>query len=186
MKSGVAARRSIPWLIAAWLTNRSVRDRGCADPIARARQLALGGGDRNPAQDHGDRQSEQNADDGKRKSADKEPQNNPSYKIPGYCWGCAEVAGGLVSRMTGKSSGSFAAQAATRSVEAKQSTAVVPASAARMLPDWWSMSRLHIFCGGASVDRAPPHLLWGSIARELQTKGLRGLEAGGEIRERSK
>lgn len=145
MKSGVAARRSIPWLIAAWLTNRSVRDRGCADPIARARQLALGGGDRNPAQDHGDRQSEQDADDGKRKSADKEPQNNPSYKIPGYCWGCAEVAGGLVSRMTGKSSGSFAAQAATRSVEAKQSTAVVPASAARMLPDWWSMSRLHIF-----------------------------------------
>jgi hypothetical protein len=58
----------------------------------------------------------------------------------------------------------------------------VPASAARMLPDWWSMSRLHISCGGASVDSAPPHLLWGSIARELQTKGLRGREAAGEIR----
>ena len=112
----------------------------------------------------------------------KNLKNNPSYKIPGYCWGCAEVAGGLVSRMTGKSSGSFAAQAATRRVEAKQSAAVVPASAARMLPDWWSMSRLHISCGGASVNSAPPHLLWGSIARELQTKGLRGREAAGEIR----
>jgi hypothetical protein len=182
MKSGAAARRSIPSLIAAWPTNCLVRDRRRAVPIARARHLALGGGDRNPPQDHGDRQSEQDADDGKRESADKEPQNNPSYQIPGYCWGCAEVAGGLVSRMTGKSSGSFAAQAATSSVEAKQSAAVVPASAARMLPDWWSMSRLHISCGGASVDSAPPHLLWGSIARELQTKALRGQEGGGEIR----
>ena len=183
MKSGAATRTSVPWLIAVLTDDsRSVRDRRRAVPIARARHLSLGGGDRNPPQDHGDRQSEQDADDGKRESADKEPQNNPSYKIPGYCWGCAEVAGGLVSRMTGKSSGSFAAQAATSSVEAKQSAAVVPASAARMLPDWWSMSRLHISCGGASVDSAPPHLLWGSIARELQTKGLRGREATGEIR----
>jgi hypothetical protein len=83
------------------------------------------------------------------------------------------TAGGLVSLITGKSSGSLSAQAAISNVDTKQSAVVVPANAARRIRILRFMMRLHVF-------------LRRSFTRELQRKVPTGRYAAGEIRQRGK
>src|SRR5262245_24302228 len=78
------------------------------------------------------RSADEHAENGERERAYNEPHHNPRLSSR-YSAGCASVAGGLVSRMTGKSSGcSFIAQAPNNTVEARQSAVTVPVNAVLM------------------------------------------------------
>ena len=72
---------------------------------ARPDNLPAAGGQWSPTQKQGGWRSKHYADDRERERANEPSHHNPlsTKSEPGYCGGCASAAGGLVSRMTGKS-----------------------------------------------------------------------------------
>src|ERR1700674_3030288 len=105
MKSGRATRRRRPGACLRLLSYHAIRDGTCMVFYARPDNLPAAGGQWSPTQKQGGWRSKHHADDRERERANEPSHHNPlsTKSEPGYCRGCASAAGGLVSRMTGKS-----------------------------------------------------------------------------------